>query len=189
MASSASQEIFDAGNLPDGTGMEIAVVTADWNPEITGALREACLYTLVECGVPESSITSVSVPGAYELPMGAKLLLDHRLPDAVICLGCIIKGETRHDEFIASAISNRILDLGLLADTPIIFGVLTTENEEQAKDRAGGKHGNKGVESAITAVRMVALARDLAESSNTFVLDDDLEDLFGEDEDEPDSDL
>ncbi len=77
----------------------------------------------------------------------------------------------------------------MLADTPIIFGVLTTENEEQAKDRAGGKHGNKGVESAITAVRMVALARDLAESSNTFVLDDDLEDLFGEDEDEPDNDL
>jgi len=186
MASSAEQGLFDPAKLPDGSGMEIAVVTAEWNSEITHALRDACLYTLVECGVPESSITSIMVPGAFELPIGAKMLLEYRLPDAVICLGCVIKGETRHDDYIATAVAKGIMDVSLETDTPVIFGVLTTENEEQARDRAGGKHGNKGVEAAITAVKMVTLAMELIETSQTFELDDDLDDVFdeeGEDED------
>jgi 6,7-dimethyl-8-ribityllumazine synthase len=186
MASSAEQGLFDPSKLPDGSGMEIAVVTAEWNSEITHALRDACLYTLVECGVPESSITSIMVPGAFELPIGAKMLLEYRLPDAVICLGCVIKGETRHDDYIATAVAKGIMDVSLETDTPVIFGVLTTENEEQARDRAGGKHGNKGVEAAITAVKMVTLAMELIETSQTFELDDDLDDVFdeeGEDED------
>ncbi|MBI1192460.1 MAG: 6,7-dimethyl-8-ribityllumazine synthase [Bacteroidetes bacterium] len=186
MASSAEQDLFDPAKLPDGSGMEIAVVTAEWNSEITHALRDACLYTLVECGVPESSITSIMVPGAFELPIGAKMLLEHRLPDAVICLGCVIKGETRHDDYIASAVAKGIMDVSLETDTPVIFGVLTTENEAQARDRAGGKHGNKGVEAAITAVKMVTLAMELIETSQTFELGDDLDDVFdeeGEDED------
>jgi 6,7-dimethyl-8-ribityllumazine synthase len=187
MASSAEQGLFDPAKLPDGTGMEIAVVTAEWNPEITHALRDACLYTLVECGVPESSITSVMVPGAFELPMGAKMLLEYRMPDAVICLGCIIKGETRHDEHIATAVAKGIMDISLESDTPVVFGVLTTENEAQARDRAGGKHGNKGVEAAITAVKMVSLAMDLIESSQAFELDEeDLDDAFDETGDDED---
>ncbi len=186
MASSAEQGLFDPAKLPDGSGMEIAVVTAEWNAEITHALRDACLYTLVECGVPESSITSIMVPGAFELPIGAKMLLEYRLPDAVICLGCVIKGETRHDDYIATAVAKGIMDVALETDTPVIFGVLTTENEAQARDRAGGKHGNKGVEAAITAIKMVTLAMELIETSQTFELDDDLDDVFdeeGEDED------
>jgi 6,7-dimethyl-8-ribityllumazine synthase len=187
MASSAAQGQFDPAKLPDGTGMEIAIVTAEWNSEITHALRDACLYTLVECGVPESSITNITVPGAFELPMGAKMLLEYRMPDAIICLGCIIKGETRHDDYIASAVAKGLMDVSLEHDTPVVFGVLTTENEAQARDRAGGKHGNKGVEAAITAIKMVSLALDLIETSQAFELsDDELDDVFdeeGEDED------
>ncbi len=187
MARAGSQTLFDPKNLPDGTGMQIGVVTAEWNSLYSFALRDACLYTLVECGVPESSIISITVPGTFELPVAAKLLIEHHLPDAVICLGCVIKGETRHDEYIASAVSHGLVEIGIMTDTPVIFGVLTTENEAQARERAGGKHGNKGVEAAITAVRMVSLAMELAESSivyNTDDPDEDLDDVFDEESDE-----
>ncbi len=189
MASPAAQSFLDGAQLPDGSGLQIGIVTSTWNAEITGKLRDACLYTLQECGVEADSIISISVPGAFELPLAAKLMIDHRLPDAVICLGCIIKGETRHDEYIASSLSQNLMALGLETDTPVIFGVLTTENEEQALDRAGGKHGNKGVEAAISAVHMVNLAMEMVESSESLDLfddDDDDMDELGEmgDEDE-----
>ena len=97
------------------------------------------------------------MPGTYELPSGAGLFFQKGKFDGVICLGCVIKGETRHDEYINSAVANGLINLSLTVNKPVIFGVLTTENEQQALDRAGGKHGNKGTEAAVTAIRMVDL--------------------------------
>ena len=107
------------------------------------------------------NIISVYVPGSFELPQAAQLLLESQELDAVICLGCIIKGETSHDLHIASAVAHGIMNLGIDYSTPVIFGVLTTENMQQAVDRAGGKYGNKGDEAAITALKMAALREKL----------------------------
>lgn len=155
---------YNAEALPSGEGMRIGVVTAEWNRKITFALRDACLQTLIGNGVPSDHITDVQVPGSFELPSAAQMLLEFRELDAVICLGCVVKGETRHDEYINHAVAQGLTDLTLQYGTPVIFGVLTTEDEDQAVDRAGGKHGNKGTEAAVTALRMAGLQQHLAES-------------------------
>ena len=160
-----SLDRYEAAAVPDGTDFRIAVVTSEWNKAITHAMRDACLETLATHGVPGIGITAVSVPGSYELPSAAQMLLEYREPDAVICLGCVIKGETRHDEFINHAVAQGLTRLGLDYGVPVIFGVLTTENEAQAQDRAGGKHGNKGTEAAVTALHMIGLGRHLAASA------------------------
>ncbi|HOS16298.1 MAG TPA: 6,7-dimethyl-8-ribityllumazine synthase [Bacteroidales bacterium] len=134
----------------------IGIVTAQWNPQITEALRIACVNTLLEHHIKETDITQVYAPGSYELPFVAKQLINRGM-DAVICLGCIIQGETRHFDFIADATANGIMNVGLQTNTPVIFGVLTTNNMEQALDRAGGKHGNKGIEAAMTCLKMLEI--------------------------------
>ena len=141
----------------DGSGLKIGIVTSEWNSEITDSLEKACKVTLLDNNVLEEHIECIKVPGSFELPLGAKILLSKERLDAVICLGCVIKGETKHDQYIPAAVATAIAQLNLLASKPIIFGVLTPENMEQAKDRAGGKHGNKGVEAATTAIRMAKL--------------------------------
>ncbi|HRS54791.1 MAG TPA: 6,7-dimethyl-8-ribityllumazine synthase, partial [Bacteroidales bacterium] len=103
------------------------------------------------------NIISITVPGSFELPKGAKYLIDKNVIDTVICIGCVIQGETRHFEFICQAVSYGIMKLNLETNIPVIFGVLTTNNIEQARERAGGKYGNKGVEAAITAIKMASL--------------------------------
>jgi 6,7-dimethyl-8-ribityllumazine synthase len=152
-----SLDAYDADLVPDGAGMTVAVVTAEWNAPITGALREGALATLRRHGVREDRLHDVTVPGSFELPSAAQMLLEFREPDAVICLGCVIKGETRHDEYINQAVAQGLTQLSLQYGVPVVFGVLTTENEAQALDRAGGRHGNKGVEAAVTALRMAGL--------------------------------
>lgn len=147
--------------LPELVGTRVAVVVSKWNEEITKALAEGCLNTLKQSGVKGKNITTVEVPGSFELPSAAKMVVENRKVDAVICLGCIIKGETRHDEFIAQAVARGIMDLNLRYNIPFIFGVLTCETMEQATDRAGGKHGNKGIEAAATAVKMLLLKQAL----------------------------
>ncbi len=145
----------------DGKDFTIGIVVSTWNEEITLALQKACIATLVEHGVVESNIHSISVPGAFELPLGAKLLASKERFDAVICLGCVIKGDTKHDEYISNAVANGIMTLNIASNKPIIFGVLTPNDMQQALDRAGGIHGNKGIEAALTALRMVDLAKNL----------------------------
>jgi 6,7-dimethyl-8-ribityllumazine synthase len=137
-------------------GKRIGIVTSEWNPEVTEALRTACYQTLLEHKVHEKDITQISTPGSFELPFTAKQLIGRGM-DAVICLGCIIQGETRHFDFIAEATANGIMNVGLQTNTPVIFGVLTTQTMKQAVDRAGGKHGNKGVEAAMTCLKMLEL--------------------------------
>ncbi len=146
---------FDAAQLPDASGMRIGIVVADWNAQITHALFEACLQTLLQQGVAEQNIHSLQVPGAYELPIAAQYLAEQYQPDAIIALGCVIKGETSHNEYINHAVSQGLMQLSLQYRKPFIFGLLTTNNLQQAKDRAGGKHGNKGTEAAITALKMM----------------------------------
>lgn len=141
--------------------MKVAIVVSEWNPEITESLFNAAFETLMANGCKEKNIFRVNVPGSFELPAGAQFVAESKKPDAVICLGCVIQGETRHFEFICHAVANGLIQLSLKYNKPFIFGVLTPNNMEQAKARAGGKHGNKGVEAAITALKMVALGRAL----------------------------
>jgi len=148
---------YDADNLPDASEMKFGIVVSDWNERITHALYDGCIDSLCKHGAKEENIFTMQVPGAFELPFGAKTLLGQQKLDAVICLGCVIKGETRHDEYINTAVANGVMNLGLASSRPVIFGLLTPNDEQQALDRAGGKHGNKGVEAAITAIRMAAL--------------------------------
>ncbi|MFT4533709.1 MAG: 6,7-dimethyl-8-ribityllumazine synthase [Saprospiraceae bacterium] len=135
-----------------------AIIVSDWNEEITYSLRDACIESLKENGAKEENILIHHVPGAFELPIGATLVMGQEKVDAVICLGCVIKGETNHDIYINHAIAYGIMNISLVSKKPVIFGVLTPNTYEQAIDRAGGTYGNKGVEAAISAIKMVHMA-------------------------------
>lgn len=145
--------------LPDVSDKTFAVVVSDWNDDITHAMMDACVQTLKDNGVQDENILVSHVPGAYELPIGARLIMSREKVDAAICIGCVIKGETQHDEYINNAVAQGIMNLSLASTKPVIFGVLTPNDHQQAVDRAGGKYGNKGVEAAVTAIKMVDLAR------------------------------
>ena len=135
-------------------GLKIGVVTARFNHEVTYKLEAGALKALEEMGC--KSIRAVRVPGAFEIPLAAKHLLDAGY-DAVVALGAVIRGETTHYDYVCSAVERGCTELQLVSGKPVAFGVLTTENDEQALDRAGGKHGNKGAEAAQVAVEMVRL--------------------------------
>ena len=152
---------YDADNISTGKDLSIGIVVSDWNQEVTFALLSAAEATLVKHGVQEGRIFVHHVPGSFELPIGAQFLIESLHPDAVILLGCVIQGETRHFDFICQAVAQGCMDLGLKSNVPVIFGVLTTNTLEQAIDRAGGKHGNKGIEAAVTALQMIALKNGL----------------------------
>jgi len=154
--------VHDPSKIPSGKGKRFGIVVSEWNEKITSALLQACSDTLVKHGSSEESIDLLYVPGSFELPLGAKKFLDESLAeeepyDAVIILGVVITGETKHDEYICSAVSHGIMELNLIFNIPVIFGLLTPRNMEQALDRAGGNHGNKGVEAAVTALKMASL--------------------------------
>lgn len=136
-----------------------AIIVSEWNDDITFSLRDACVSTLKDNGATDENIQIHYVPGAFELPMGARLAMSHEKVDAAICLGCVIKGETAHDIYINQAVANGIMNLSLSTKKPVIFGLLTPNDKQQAIDRAGGKHGNKGVEAAVTAIKMVHMAK------------------------------
>ena len=138
----------------------IAIVVSKWNDEVTGSLSKAAQDTLIAAGVPRKNIKVYPVPGSYELPMGAQFILDHNpYTDAVICLGAVIQGETRHFDFICEAVAQGIKDVSLKYNRPVIFGVLTPDTQQQALDRSGGKYGNKGEEAAVAALEMIDLFR------------------------------
>ena len=152
---------YNPNEIPSGEGMKIGIVVAQWNAEITNALLAGCQETLVSHQVKEADIRVMHVPGSFELPMGAKILLGQQNWDAVICLGCVITGDTKHNEYISNAVAQGLMMLGIGSGTPCIFGVLTPDTQEQALDRAGGKHGNKGVEAATTALQMASVKKQL----------------------------
>lgn len=148
---------FTTDHLPDVSNKTFAIVVSEWNTEVTHALYTGVYDTLLKLGVKEENITSVKVPGSFELSLGAQKMAQKPNIDAVICLGCVIQGETRHFDFICQAVADGITNVSLKFDKPVIFGVLTPNTQEQAMDRAGGKHGNKGDEAAITAIKMLGL--------------------------------
>jgi 6,7-dimethyl-8-ribityllumazine synthase len=153
---------YNPDEIPSGEGLRIGVVVSEWNTEITHALLKACVQTLIKHGLNEDDIFIEHVPGSFELPLGAKLMAEKNDPAAVICLGCVIQGETRHFDFICQGVAKGITELNMSYGKPFIFGVLTTDTLQQAKDRSGGKHGNKGDEAAITALKIAGLGRRLA---------------------------
>ena len=142
-------------NVQDISNKTFALVVSEWNEEVTETLYSGALDTLLQHGASKEKIIRKSVPGSFELSLGAQWMAEKEEIDAVICLGCVIQGETRHFDFICDAVAHGITQVSLKYNKPVIFGVLTPENQKQALDRAGGKHGNKGDEAAITAIKML----------------------------------
>ena len=146
---------FGDAEIPNGSDMKIGIAVAQWNKDITSALFNGAKQTLLKHEVKEDNIISVAVPGTFELTLAAQNLLEYTDVDAVIVLGCVIQGETRHFDFICQSVTQGVTELNIKYNQPVIFGVLTTNNLEQAQERAGGKLGNKGDEAAVTALQMV----------------------------------
>nr|WP_319266492.1 6,7-dimethyl-8-ribityllumazine synthase [uncultured Draconibacterium sp.] len=148
---------YDINSVPSAENIRFGVVVAEWNWEITSALANGAVDTLKKHGATDENISVKYVPGTFELPLGGQYFAELDNVDAVILLGCVIQGDTRHFDYICEGVTQGTKDLNLKYNKPFIFGVLTTNNEQQALDRAGGKLGNKGDEAAITAIKMVAL--------------------------------
>lgn len=152
---------YDHTTVPDAGGMRFGIVVADWNTEITGALLTGAVKTLRQHGVSEDDIVIRHVPGTFEVTLGAQWLAEYDDLDGVICLGCVIQGETPHFTYICQGVTQGITQLNLDYNIPFIFGILTTLDLRQARERSGGRHGNKGDEAAVTAIRMAALQREM----------------------------
>jgi len=147
---------YNSDNLIDISGKRFGLVVAEWNKAITDTLCKGAYDTLLKHGAKPDSIHRNTVPGSFELTLGAQFLAQSPDIDAVICLGVVIKGETKHDDYICHAVANGITNVALKYNKPVIFGLVTTNDEQQAWDRAGGKHGNKGVEAAAAAIQMLS---------------------------------
>jgi len=160
----STQNLSRYSDVPDADGMKIGVVVAEWNDEITFAMKEGAIQTLREHGVNDGDIIVRHVPGSFELTAGAQMMANNCLLDAIICIGCVIRGETPHFDYICQGVTIGLTRVSIQKEIPIIFGVLTTNDFQQALDRAGGRLGNKGVEAAVTAIKMVALKHDLQQS-------------------------
>jgi 6,7-dimethyl-8-ribityllumazine synthase len=152
---------YNRETVPDASEMRFGIVVSDWNSKITWALLEGAVNTLKKHGTPATDIVIKHVPGSYELTLGAQFLAEYDDLDAVICLGCVIQGETPHFTYICQGVTQGITQLNMEYNLPFVFGVLTTNTIEQAEERAGGMHGNKGDEAAITAIKMAALQREM----------------------------
>ncbi|MFO7878792.1 MAG: 6,7-dimethyl-8-ribityllumazine synthase [Bacteroidota bacterium] len=161
---STEKRNLSENQLPHYEGSEhwkAGILTADWNPDVTHAMRDAAINTLTRAGMSRDNIISKAVPGSFELVSAAKTMADYTDVNVVICLGCIIQGETKHFDFVAAGVTDGLRELNLKYNIPFIFGVLTTNNQEQALDRAGGKHGNKGDEAAAAALQMIQLKKEI----------------------------
>lgn len=149
---------YDSSSITDSSKLKFGIAVSAYNESITGNLLNACIDTLLKHGVLEKNIITIPVPGAFELVYGAHFLINkHSDLDAAIVLGCVIKGATDHDKYINHAVAQGIVQVSLQSGKPVIFGLLTPNTLEQAIERSGGIHGNKGVEAAITALKMAAL--------------------------------
>jgi 6,7-dimethyl-8-ribityllumazine synthase len=152
---------YDIKSVPSAKGMKFGIIVSEWNKEITFALAKGAVDTLKKHGALDEDLFVHHVPGSFELTLGAQFLAEYKEVDAVICLGCVIQGETRHFDFICQGVTQGITSLNLKYNLPFIYGLLTANNQQQAIDRSGGIHGNKGDEAAITAIKMVDLHNSL----------------------------
>lgn len=147
---------YDPTTMPDASALKVGIVVAEWNYEITSKLLDGAVNTLIANGVQSSNIVVDWVPGSFELVFGARVMARHNM-DAVIVLGCVIRGDTPHFEYVCSGVTQGIAQLNLTEQIPFIFGLLTNDTMQQSIDRAGGIHGNKGDEAAVTAIKMAFL--------------------------------
>ena len=159
--STTNLSFYDPESVPNASEMRFGVVVSDWNKEVTWLLLEGTVKTLEKHGATDKNIVVKHVPGSFELILGAQFLVEYDDLDAVIVLGCIIRGETPHFTYICQGVTQGITQLNMDYNIPFIFGVLTTNTHQQAVDRAGGKLGNKGDEAAVTAIKMAALQREM----------------------------
>lgn len=150
---------YDKAALPQVKGKSIGVITSRWNGEITENMRKGAVETLLDCGILPEDILQWQVPGAFELVNGAKRMLLSKSVDAVIVIGCVIQGETKHFDFVCQGVTQGIAYLNATQLVPVIFCLLTDNTLQQSIDRSGGKHGNKGIEAAITAIQMIDLEK------------------------------
>lgn len=148
---------YDRSTIPNAESFRFGIVVSEWNEEITDNLYKGAYNTLLDHGVNKDNIFISNVPGSFELIYGCKHMIKNNNLNALIAIGSVIKGETKHFDFVCEAVSQGIKDINILYDVPTIFCVLTDDNRQQALDRSGGKHGNKGIESAIAAIKMANL--------------------------------
>lgn len=152
---------YDPANVPDGHDYTVGILVSEWNDEVTGALLQDAVDTLVKHGVERDHIIIKTVPGSFELIYGAAAMIEDTMVDGVIALGCVIKGDTPHFDYICQGVTQGLAELNVRADVPVIYGLLTCNNMQQALDRCGGACGNKGVECAVTALKMIAFRQGL----------------------------
>ena len=150
--------VYNSESVPDASDLHFAIVVSEWNFDITGKLKAGAYNTLLKHGAKPENITVIYVPGSFELVYAAKRIVGNNRPHAVIALGCVGRGETPHFDYVCAGVTQGFSTLNAEGDIPYIFGLLTTDNQQQAIDRAGGKHGNKGDECAVTAIKMAALS-------------------------------
>ncbi|MDX1363080.1 6,7-dimethyl-8-ribityllumazine synthase [Arenibacter latericius] len=148
---------YDKTTVPNAKDFRFGIVVSEWNENITEGLYNGAIEALLDCGAKEENIIRWNVPGSFELPFGAKKMINTKKVDAVIVIGSVIKGETMHFDFVCGAAAQGIMDLNVKTETPVIFCVLTDNNMDQAIARSGGTHGNKGTEAAIAAIKMAHL--------------------------------
>lgn len=150
---------YDKSNLPNAKDFRFGIVVSEWNDNVTENLCKGAIEALLDTGALEENIIRWNVPGSFELIYGSKRMIETQKVDAVIAIGCVIQGETKHFDFVCEGVTQGIKDLNIKYDVPVIFCVLTDNTLQQSLDRSGGKHGNKGTEAAITAIKMAELRR------------------------------
>ena len=148
---------YDKASIPNAKSFRFGIVVSEWNPEITGNLQKGAIETLLDCGATKDNIISWDVPGSFELVYGSKKMIASQKVDAVIAIGNVIQGETKHFDFVCEGVTQGIVDLNIKYDVPVIFCVLTDNTKQQSLDRSGGKLGNKGIECAVAAIKMAAI--------------------------------
>ena len=148
---------YDKTTIPNAKAFRFGIVVSEWNPDITKNLQQGAIETLIDCGAMPSNIVSWDVPGSFELVYGCKKMIENAKVDAIIAVGNVIQGETKHFDFVCDGVTQGIVDLNIKYDIPVIFCVLTDNTKQQSIDRAGGKFGNKGIECAVAAIKMAAL--------------------------------
>jgi len=149
--------VYDKDTIPDASNLRFGIVVSEWNPKITEGLFNGAMEALLDCGAQQERIVRWNVPGSFELIFGCKKMAQDLKVDAIIAVGSVIRGETQHFDFVCGAAAQGIKDLNVQLSVPVIFCVLTDDTLEQARDRSGGKHGNKGTEAAIAAIKMATL--------------------------------
>lgn len=154
------------GTLPTATDMVVGIAVSEWNSDVTSKLLTGAVQTLLKAGCASENIIIKHVPGAFELPYAAQLFAENTLVDGIIVLGCVIQGDTPHFDYVCSGATQGVMNVQLSFEVPIAFGLLTVNDQQQALDRAGGKHGNKGDEAAATVIKMIALQQEMENDGN-----------------------